>query len=61
MGTYNFVFIILNVLSPAISDISQFLVQFTSKSILQLIAFLKIYKNYLNVLVEQLFVDFFFF
>ena len=37
MGTYNFLFVILNVLLPILSDITQFLVQFTSRYILQLI------------------------
>ena len=37
MGTYNFLFVILNVLLPILSDITQFLVQLTSRYILQLI------------------------
>ena len=37
MGMYNVVFVILNSVFPAISDITQFLVQFNSRGMLQLI------------------------
>ena len=37
IGTYNFVLVILNVVAPTILDIKQFLVQLSSKLILQLV------------------------
>ena len=57
MAAYSFAFVILKAISPAILDITQFLVQFDSRWTLQLIN--SISKKYLNNLVEQLLLHFF--
>ena len=54
IGTKTFVSVIINFQSPSKLDITQSLIQISSRWILQLIALLIISKNYSNILLGQL-------